>query len=110
MKYHNLKEAMEKEIIKGYLAKYVHTPNMTIQYCNIVSGSPMPEHFHPHEQVSMVIKGRFELNLEGEKILLEEGSALVIPPNKKHSGMPHTDCYIIDVFHPRRDDFAAPGK
>lgn len=110
MNYHNLREATEKEIIKGYLAKYVHTSNMTIQYCNIVSGSPMPEHFHPHEQISMVIKGNFEMNLEGEKILLEEGSALVIPPNKKHSGLPLTDCYIIDVFHPRRDDFAAPEK
>jgi quercetin dioxygenase-like cupin family protein len=110
MKYYNLKDASEKEIIKGYLAKYVHTYNMTIQYFNIVSGSPMPEHFHPHEQISMVIKGRFEMNLDGEKMLLEEGSALVIPPNVKHSGMPLTDCYIIDVFHPRRDDFAAPGK
>jgi hypothetical protein len=28
----------------------------------------------------------------------------------KHSGMSLTDCYIIDVFHPKRDDFVAPGK
>lgn len=110
MNYYNLKEAPEKEIIKGYLARYVHTPNMTIQYCRIASGSPMPEHFHPHEQISMVIEGKFEMELEGRKMLLEEGSALTIPPNVRHSGMPLTDCYIIDVFHPRRDDFAASGK
>ncbi|HEY9161933.1 MAG TPA: cupin domain-containing protein [Desulfomonilia bacterium] len=110
MNYHNLKDSPEKEILKGYLAKYVHTSNMTIQYCNIASGSPMPEHYHPHEQICMVIKGKFEMNLDGEKILLGEGSVLVIPPNMKHSGMPLTDCYIIDVFHPRRDDFAAAGN
>ena len=105
----DLKNGQEKEIIKGYFARYVHTPNMTIQYCRIIANSPMPEHFHPHEQISMVINGRFEMNIDGEKIVLEEGSALIIPPNKKHSGLPLTDCYIIDVFHPRRADFAA-GK
>ena len=105
----NLREAGEKEIIPGYLAKYVHTGNMTIQYCKIKSGSPMPEHSHPHEQVSIIINGRFEMIVDGKKMLLEEGSSLIIEPNRKHSGMPLTDCYIIDVFHPRRDDFAA-GK
>jgi len=103
----NLNETNEKEIIPGYFARYVHTGNMTIQYCRIKAGSPMPEHSHPHEQVSIVINGTFEMTLEGQKVLLDPGVSLVIEPNKKHSGMPLTDCYIIDVFHPRRDDFAA---
>jgi quercetin dioxygenase-like cupin family protein len=107
MEHINLNEEQEKEIIKGYFARYVHTGNMTIQCCRIDAGSPMPEHYHPHEQVSMVMSGRFEMDLEGEKLILEEGSALVIPPNLRHSGLPLTDCYIIDIFHPRRADFAA---
>lgn len=96
-----------KEIAPGYLARYVHTGNVTIQYCTITAGAPMPAHAHPHEQVSTVVTGRFEMEVDGRTVVLEPGSALVIPPNVKHSGMPLTDCYIIDVFHPRREDFIA---
>jgi len=103
----DLKQQNAKEIIPGYRACYVHTGNMTLQYCEVTAGSPMPEHAHPHEQVTTLVRGRFEMIVDGKAVLLEEGAALVIPPNARHSGMPLTDCYIIDVFFPRREDFLA---
>jgi len=105
MEHINLADQPPREIAPGYRTRYVHTEHVTIQYCTITAGSPMPEHAHPHEQVSTVIRGRFEMVVDGKTMLLEEGSALVIPPHIKHAGTPLTDCYIIDVFHPRREDF-----
>lgn len=107
MEYINLEEQASREVAPGYRARYVHTEHITIQYCTITAGAPMPEHAHPHEQVSTVVRGRFEMIVDGQRVLLEQGAALVIPPNVRHSGMPLTDCYIIDVFHPRRGDFHA---
>jgi quercetin dioxygenase-like cupin family protein len=107
MEFVDLKGQLAKEIIPGYKACYVHTGNLTVQYCTIKAGAPMPEHAHPHEQISTLVHGRFEMVVEGRTVLLEEGGVLVIPPNARHSGMPLTDCYIIDVFHPRREDFLA---
>lgn len=107
MEFVDLKQQCAREIAPGYSARHVHTGNVTLQYCTISAGSPMPEHAHPHEQVSTLISGRFEMVVEGKAVLLEEGAVLVIPPNARHSGMPLTDCYIIDVFYPRREDFVA---
>lgn len=101
----DLTQQTPKEIAPGYSARYVHTDNITIQYCAAQQGAPMPEHAHPHEQVTTLVMGRFEMIVDGQKTLLEEGSVLVIPSNMKHSGTPLTDCFIIDVFHPAREDF-----
>ena len=65
----------------------------------------MPEHAHPHEQVSHVIEGEFELTIDGVKSVLRPGVVAVIPSNAKHSGTARTDCTIIDAFYPVREDY-----
>ncbi len=53
----------EKEIVPGFFARFVHSENMTIVYWNIKAGSSLPAHSHPHEQISSMIKGEFELTV-----------------------------------------------
>jgi quercetin dioxygenase-like cupin family protein len=65
----------------------------------------LPEHAHPHEQVTNVIEGVFDLTVEAETTRLRAGSAVLIPPNANHSGKSVTACRIIDVFHPVREDY-----
>jgi quercetin dioxygenase-like cupin family protein len=65
----------------------------------------MPEHSHPHDQVANVVEGKFELTLAGEPRVLEQGSAAIIPPNTPHSGKAITQCRLIDVFYPVREDY-----
>lgn len=78
---------------------------MTFAYWNIRKGAPLPEHSHPHEQVANVIEGKFELKVNNESKILEPGDVAVIPPNTKHSGKAITNCKIIDVFCPVREDY-----
>jgi quercetin dioxygenase-like cupin family protein len=94
-----------KEPIPGYKAVFVHSDNMTLAYWDIEEGAEMPEHSHPHEQVANVIDGKFEFNLAGEKRIMDQGSAAIIPPNVLHSGKAVTRCRLIDVFHPVREDY-----
>ena len=100
-----LSDIQEREMVPGYRARFVHTDRMTCAYWTITAGALLPEHAHQHEQVSNVIRGRFEMTVEGETQTIEPGSLLVIPSGAKHRGRALTDCYILDVFVPVREDY-----
>ena len=94
-----------KEVIPGYTARSFHTGTMTFMYWTVKAGAVMPMHAHLHEQVANVLHGTFELTIEGETRLLKPGIAAVIPPNTFHGGKAITDCELLDVFNPERDDY-----
>ena len=62
-------------------------------------------HSHLHEQVANVLSGQFELTVAGDTKLLEPGKVAVIPPHVPHGGHAITDCELLDVFLPERDDY-----
>ena len=94
-----------KEIVAGYAARFIHTPNMTFSYLDVKAGASLPEHSHPHEQVAHVLEGAFQLTVDGEPFRLEPGTVFVIPSHVKHSGLAITDCKLLDVFNPVREDY-----
>jgi quercetin dioxygenase-like cupin family protein len=57
------------------------------------------------QQVLNLVEGRFEVTVDGEKQILEAGSVVILPSNIHHSGKAITDCRILDVFHPVREDY-----
>ncbi len=105
MPFIDLDQIEAKEIVPGYRAVFVNSDNMTFAYWRIEAGAEMPEHRHPHEQISTVLEGAFELTLEGEAKQLEPGTVAVIPSNAVHAGTAITDCRILDVFHPVREEY-----
>jgi quercetin dioxygenase-like cupin family protein len=94
-----------KETAPGYSGRFIHTAGMTLAYFEIKAGSVSPEHAHVHEQVSQVLEGVFQLTVSGEPIVLKPGAVLVIPSNVRHSGLAITDCKLLDIFNPVREDF-----
>jgi quercetin dioxygenase-like cupin family protein len=105
MPFIDLSTILEREMVPGFRAQFVHTDRMTCSYWTITAGAVLPEHAHPHEQVSNIIRGRFEMTLEGETRTIEPGSVVVIPSGVKHRGRALTDCFILDVFSPVREDY-----
>ncbi len=95
----------EKEIVAGIRGRFVHTDNMTVGHIAIAAGAVLPAHAHPHEQVTNLLEGEFEMTLDGETRVLTPGDAAVIPSNAPHSGKALSDCRLIDVFQPARDDY-----
>ncbi|MGZ5135903.1 MAG: cupin domain-containing protein, partial [Flavitalea sp.] len=77
----------------------------TFGYVQIRSGSVLASHQHMHEQITFIIQGQLEMNIAGETMLLSAGDAHVIPSNTLHSAVAKTDCTVIDVFSPARDDY-----
>ena len=105
MAFLDLLTLAEKEIVPGFHGKFAHTENMTASFWGIEAGAELPEHAHPQEQISVVVAGKFEMTLDGKKELLEKGKVALIPANVKHSGKALTDCEIMDVFYPVREDY-----
>ncbi len=105
MGFLTLENIEQQELIPGFTARLIHTENMTIGYFNIKAGSVLPQHYHVHEQVSNVLSGEFEMNIDGQSQLLTPGQVAVIPSGVPHSGRAVTDCVILDVFNPVREDY-----
>ena len=93
------------EFLEGANARFVHSDNITLAEWRFQANVNLPEHSHSNEQITKLISGKFELTIEGEKVLLKAGSSVIIPPNAVHSGKAITECHIIDVFTPVREDF-----
>lgn len=106
MKYlKDLKDIPAKEMFPGYTGRFIHTETMTFAFWEVKAGSRVPEHSHMHEQVAHIMEGTFELTVDGQPLLLEAGKVAVIPSNVKHSGIAVTDCILLDVFSPVREDY-----
>lgn len=101
----DLPQIPEKEIVPGFFGRMIHTDHMTVAHFRILKGSVLPEHHHPHEQVTNIISGSLEMTIGGVKQVCKPGSVAVIPSNIPHSGVALTDCIVVDVFQPTREDY-----
>lgn len=104
MQLRRLNELKETEAVPGFHGRFVHSSSMTLANWRVEQGAVAPAHSHPHEQIVCVIEGRFELEVGGQLEIMEAGAFAVIPSNVTHGGRALTDCRLIDLFHPARED------
>nr|WP_294944476.1 cupin domain-containing protein [uncultured Mucilaginibacter sp.] len=103
--FHYFKDIQTKEIAPGYHSKIIHTATNTINFIEVDAGSEVPPHQHIHEQCAFVLEGTFQLTVNGTPQIMEKGMFAIIPPNVPHGGLAITDCKLIDLFAPPREDF-----
>ncbi len=62
-------------------------------------------HSHPHEQVSYIESGKFEVTIGEEKTVLEKGDSFYVESNKPHGVRSlEKNSTILDIFTPKRED------
>ncbi|HWZ14186.1 MAG TPA: cupin domain-containing protein [Mucilaginibacter sp.] len=103
--FHRFSDIKTKEIAPGFLSKLIHTDTNTINFIEVKAGSTVPRHQHINEQCAFAIEGKFELTVNDVPQLLEPGLFAIIPPNVWHGGTAITDCKLIDIFSPAREDY-----
>ena len=65
-----------------------------------------PEHDHPHEQMTIVERGRVRFTIDGSPRVVAAGDVLHFPPNVAHGAtMLDEEVVLIDIFTPIREDF-----
>ena len=100
----NIKDLKSNEIMPGFRGRIIHGSDFTWVYWEIDKGSSLSEHNHVNEQLMHVIEGEFEFTIDGKKNLCKKGSTFLIPSNVPHPGRAISDCILMDVFSPRRED------
>ena len=101
----DLEKLPERELVPGFHARLIHTGKMTVAHVTARKGSTLPAHKHFHEQVTNIISGELEMTVRGETVISTPGMSINIPSNVLHSARAVTDCYVIDVFCPEREDY-----
>lgn len=99
----------ERELIPGFHVRLMHTDRMTVAHFRIERGASLPSHFHAHEQITNILEGQFEMTVGDETRICGPGDVVVIPGHTPHHGRALSDCYLIDVFQPTREDYVLSG-
>src|SRR5215203_2195241 len=63
-------------------------------------------HTHPHEQITLVVKGKAKFMIDGLAVIAAPGDVLHFPPHNSHGAtMLDEEVVLIDIFSPIREDF-----
>jgi len=62
-------------------------------------------HHHIHRQISYVESGSFEVTIDGNKKVLNQGDCFFVAPDLVHGVVALQKGTLIDVFTPTRTDF-----
>jgi quercetin dioxygenase-like cupin family protein len=65
-----------------------------------------PAHDHPHEQMTLVERGRLLFTIGDEQRIAQAGDVLHFPPGTWHGAtMLDEEVILVDIFSPIREDF-----
>lgn len=87
--------------------RYVSGERVTVAQFRIREGCVVPRHSHPQEQISVVLQGLLEFEVEGRRFIAAAGDVVVIPPGVEHEAKALTDVVVVDAFSPPRSDWAS---
>jgi quercetin dioxygenase-like cupin family protein len=62
-------------------------------------------HSHPHEQITYVLEGEFEFNIDGKRQIVKAGDSMFKESNVLHGTICLKKGKLLDVFSPHREDF-----
>ena len=65
-----------------------------------------PVHTHPHEQMTIVERGRVKFSIGAQEKIVGAGDVLHFPSNVQHGAtMLDEEVVLMDIFTPVREDF-----
>jgi quercetin dioxygenase-like cupin family protein len=98
-------------IVAGIRRRTVALGDRMMQmYVELEEGAILPEHRHPHEQMSYIISGRLRFMVGGDVRDLGPGAAVTIPGNTAHAVEVLEAALVIDTFSPPREDLLAQDR
>jgi quercetin dioxygenase-like cupin family protein len=90
----------------GVTRRAAYLDDVMITFFDFEPHAVIPVHEHPHQQISWIVSGKMEFDLDGEKRVLSAGDGVLIPPNTPHGGVILDEpCRAIDAWHPVREDY-----
>ena len=73
----------------------------------LATGSIMPAHSHPQEQIVHILEGKMRLIVDGVPHELSTGDSFYLASNVPHGVEVMSPTRVLDTFSPPRDDYLA---
>ncbi len=78
-------DAKPVEIFPGVTRRTLaHGQRLLLAEFTYEKGARAPLHRHPHEQITYVVQGRYEVTIAGVPTVVEKGESYLIPSNIEH--------------------------
>src|ERR1700736_5005843 len=99
-------DSMEKEVLSPTIArKIISGDKAMVAQVFLTRGAVVPEHHHESEQITYILEGALQFEIEGKQIVVAKGQVLRIPSYVPHSAVALEDTLDLDIFSPIRTDW-----
>jgi quercetin dioxygenase-like cupin family protein len=106
MSYFRKTDLPGTEMGPGITRRAAYLDDLMITFIDFEPGAVIPEHHHPHQQITWVVSGSMAFELDGEKRVLCAGDGVLVAPNTLHSATVLDEpCQALDAWHPVREDY-----
>ncbi len=93
-------DGIERQMISG--------ERLMVCRLSIAPNIVTPVHSHPHEQITIVERGRVRFLVDGVERIASAGDVLFFPSGIAHGAtMGDEPVVLVDIFSPPREDFLA---
>ncbi|HEY2153068.1 MAG TPA: cupin domain-containing protein [Vicinamibacterales bacterium] len=97
-----------ERLADGIERQMISAERLMICRLSIAPGVVTPVHAHPHEQMTIVERGRVRFTVAGVDRIASAGEVLVFPSGIEHGAtMLEEPVVLVDIFSPPREDFLA---
>lgn len=97
---------LDKEVLNERIwRKVISGDKAMVAQVFIAKGGVVPEHRHESEQLTYILEGALEFEIDSRKIVVAAGQVLRIPSNVPHRAVALEDTLDLDIFSPIRIDW-----
>lgn len=97
-----------EQVAEGVKRKIMsYDKNMMMVRVAFETGGIGAVHQHPHIQMTTVESGVFEIEIDGNKRILNAGDVFYVHSNLWHGAVCLEKGVLLDMFNPMREDFVA---
>jgi Uncharacterized conserved protein, contains double-stranded beta-helix domain len=82
-----------------------HGPELMVCRLHFEKGAIGALHHHPHTQISFILSGAFEFEVDGVKKVVRAGDTLYKQSEVIHGAVCLEEGELLDIFTPEREDF-----
>ena len=94
------------EMAAGLDRRAIYLEKLMLTFVDFEPGVNLPQHNHPHEQITLVLEGTLEFTLDGETKILNAGQGVTVASNVPHSARSLAGpARVLDAWHPLREDY-----
>lgn len=104
------KDCPAQKVGEGLTRKLLaHGKDLMAVEVSFEAGAAGAPHSHPHTQLTYVLEGEFEFEIDGVKSVVRKGDTLFKLPNARHGCRCLKKGALLDTFTPCREDFLPKG-